>query len=45
VQTWKASPEFRERMGRVQEFVDEFRPSELDLVAWATRGVPTTQRA
>ena len=32
----------RERMARVQQYVDEFHPSELDLVAWATDGAPTT---
>ena len=42
VHTWKAGPEFRERMARVQQYVDEFHPSELDLVAWATDGAPTT---
>jgi heme-degrading monooxygenase HmoA len=30
---WKASPEFRERMGRVQRHVAEFRPAELEVVA------------
>ena len=29
-------------MARVQQYVDEFHPSELDLVAWATDGAPTT---
>ena len=29
---WKGHPEFKERMGRVQEFVDKFAPTELDVV-------------
>ena len=35
---WKASPEFRERMARVQAHVAQFEPSELDLVATADAG-------
>jgi heme-degrading monooxygenase HmoA len=42
VHAWKGGPEFRERMAHVQRYVDEFHPSELDLVAWATDGAPTT---
>lgn len=38
VRGWKSSPEFRERMARVLRHVDEFRPSELTLVASAERG-------
>jgi heme-degrading monooxygenase HmoA len=30
---WKATPEFRERMGRVQEHVEEFVPSVYEVVA------------
>jgi heme-degrading monooxygenase HmoA len=30
---WKSSPEFAERMKRVQEHVVEFRPAELEVVA------------
>jgi heme-degrading monooxygenase HmoA len=30
---WKSSPEFRERMGAVQQHVAEFTPSEFELVA------------
>ncbi|MFL5912434.1 MAG: putative quinol monooxygenase [Gaiellaceae bacterium] len=37
--TWKASPEFPERMGRVQQHVAEFRPAELEIVA-EVRGAP-----
>ena len=39
---WKASPEFRERMARVQEHVEQFVPAELDLVATANAGATTT---
>lgn len=38
VHEWKRSPEFRERMGRVQQHVAEFHPSELRLVATADAG-------
>jgi heme-degrading monooxygenase HmoA len=37
VRDWKSSPEFRERMARVLQHVDEFQPSELTVVASATR--------
>jgi heme-degrading monooxygenase HmoA len=30
---WKTRPDFRERMGRVQQHVAAFEPIELDLVA------------
>jgi heme-degrading monooxygenase HmoA len=30
---WKSNPEFRQRMGAVQEHVAEFAPSEFELVA------------
>lgn len=33
VRAWKASPEFKPRMARVQEHVDEFAPTELEVVA------------
>jgi heme-degrading monooxygenase HmoA len=33
VRSWKASEEFRERMSRVQQHVDEFAPTELETVA------------
>jgi heme-degrading monooxygenase HmoA len=35
VRGWKGHPEFKERMGRVQQFVDKFAPTELDVVARA----------
>jgi heme-degrading monooxygenase HmoA len=38
VRGWKSSPEFRERMGRVQQHVADFTPSELELVASAQGG-------
>lgn len=41
VRAWKSSPEFRGRMARVQEHVDEFRPTELGLIATAEDGVVT----
>lgn len=33
VRAWKGHPQFKERMGRVQEFVDKFAPTELEVVA------------
>lgn len=33
VGAWKTSPEFKPRMARVQEHVDEFAPTELAVVA------------
>ena len=33
VRAWKSSPEFRERMAHVLQHVDEFEPTELELVA------------
>ena len=38
VHAWKSSPEFRERMARVLQYVDEFAPIELDVVAAAAGG-------
>ncbi len=35
VRDWKSSPEFRERMARVLQHVDEFHPAELTLIASA----------
>jgi heme-degrading monooxygenase HmoA len=32
VRAWKTSPDFRERMARVLQHVDEFEPSELAAV-------------
>jgi heme-degrading monooxygenase HmoA len=38
VRAWKSSPEFRERMAQVLQYVDDFRPTELDVVAVASPG-------
>lgn len=38
VRGWKSSPEFKERMGRVQQYVDEFAPTELEVVVGAVSG-------
>ena len=35
VRRWKTHAEFKERMGRVQQFIDKFAPTELDVVARA----------
>ena len=35
VRRWKTHPEFKERMSRVQQLVDKFAPTELDVVARA----------
>ena len=40
VHAWKGSPEFRERMARVQEHVAEFRPSELELASAVETRLP-----
>src|SRR5690348_640142 len=32
MRAWKSSPEFRERMGKVQAHVAEFHPGEMELV-------------
>jgi heme-degrading monooxygenase HmoA len=37
VRSWKGHPEFKERMSRVQQHVDKFAPTELDVVASARR--------
>lgn len=39
VRAWKSSPEFKERMSRVQQYVDQFAPTELEVVAAVDRGV------
>jgi heme-degrading monooxygenase HmoA len=33
VRAWKGSEEFKPRMGRVQQHVDKFNPTELEVVA------------
>jgi heme-degrading monooxygenase HmoA len=35
VRAWKGSEEFKPRMGKVQEHVDKFAPTELEVVAYA----------
>lgn len=45
VHAWKSSPEFRERMARVLQHVDEFVPIELDVVAAAAAGTITVPPA
>jgi heme-degrading monooxygenase HmoA len=42
VRTWKGAPEFRERLARVLQHVDEFEPTELELVAVAEAGAAAT---
>jgi heme-degrading monooxygenase HmoA len=39
VRGWKDSPEFKERMSRVQKHIDKFSPTELEVVASCTSGV------
>jgi heme-degrading monooxygenase HmoA len=38
MRAWKASPEFKPRMGRVQAHIDKFAPTEIVLVAEAEDG-------
>ena len=33
IRGWKGHPEFKERMGRVQRFIDKFSPTETEVVA------------
>jgi heme-degrading monooxygenase HmoA len=37
LRAWKSHPEFKERMSRVQQFVDKFAPTEVVVVARARR--------
>jgi heme-degrading monooxygenase HmoA len=39
VRGWKGSDEFKPRMGRVQQHVDKFDPTELEVVAAFENGV------
>jgi heme-degrading monooxygenase HmoA len=39
VRDWKSSSEFRERISQVQQHVDEFKPTELAVVATAESGI------
>src|SRR5262249_42064890 len=45
VRAWKGSPEFRERMAQVLQHVDDFRPTELELVAAAEDGSAVSYEA
>ena len=45
VRTWKSSSEFREHMAQVLQHVDDFQPSELDVVASATDGESSASAA
>jgi heme-degrading monooxygenase HmoA len=36
IRAWKAHPEFKQRMGVVQEHVDRFAPTETEVVAHVT---------
>jgi heme-degrading monooxygenase HmoA len=38
VRAWKSTPDFRERLARVLQHVDEFEPSELTVIATAHAG-------
>ena len=38
VRGWKGNLEFKERMSRVQRFVDKFAPTELEVAARARSG-------
>ena len=40
VRAWKGGPEFKERLARVLQYVEEFEPTELELVATAEAGAP-----
>jgi len=42
---WKSNPAFGERMARVQQHVDRFEPSELDLVAAVGAGDAVARQA
>jgi heme-degrading monooxygenase HmoA len=33
IRAWKTHPEFKERMGQVQQYIDTFAPTELKVVA------------
>jgi heme-degrading monooxygenase HmoA len=45
VRAWKSSPEFKPRMSRVQEHVDKFAPTELDVVIRVGPGSPASARS
>lgn len=41
MKAWKASDEFKPRMGAVQQHIDKFSPTEIELVAEAAEGKVT----
>ena len=43
VRAWKSAPDFRERLARVLQHVDEFAPSELELVETAEAGAAAVE--
>lgn len=43
VRAWKSAPDFRERMSRMLQHVDEFESSELALVATAEAGAASAE--
>ena len=45
VRAWKSQPEFRARIAQVLQFVDDFHPTELDIIAVCTNGTSTSARA
>lgn len=45
VRAWKGSPEFKPRMRRVQEHIDRFAPTELDVVCRVSPPVPAPAAA
>jgi heme-degrading monooxygenase HmoA len=38
VRAWKSAPEFRDRIAQVLQYVDDFHPSELEVVAACADG-------
>jgi heme-degrading monooxygenase HmoA len=45
VHAWKGSSEFRDRMARVLQHVDDFRPAELETVATARAAAAARESA
>jgi heme-degrading monooxygenase HmoA len=39
VEAWKGSPDFKRHMSRVQQHVDKFSPTELEVVTTVEKGV------
>jgi hypothetical protein len=38
VRSWKSSPEFKQRIAHVMQYVDDFHPTELDVVVTVNQG-------